>query len=87
MTIGQVHLTEKYARYRLKDPKRFSSFRIKDIGRPKHTKIVVGRLKKSGKWETQSILVARNDYNKGLRVAFTEGKRPVIVRKKLKKVM
>lgn len=83
--IHKVHLTKQYARYRLKDPKKFSAFRIKDVGRIGHTKIIVGKLKRSGKWVTQSILVNRKDYNAGLRVGFTQTGKPVVI--KLKKVI
>jgi hypothetical protein len=78
--IGKVHLTKQYARYRLRDPREFSAFRTKDVGRVGHTKIVVGKLRKGGQWVTQSILVNRNDYEKGLRVAFTQTGRPVMMR-------
>jgi len=70
MVIGKVHLTKNYARYRQIDPEKFvpGSFRTHDIGRTGHTKRIAGRLRSTGKWATQSILIARDDYNKGLRL-------------------
>src|SRR3990172_8321490 len=70
MTIGKVHLTENYARYRLREPNEFvkSSLRTHDIGRKGHAKRIAGKLKRSGKWETQAVLIARQDYAKGLRL-------------------
>jgi hypothetical protein len=85
MTIGKVHLTGRYARYRIRSPKSFKkgTFRTQDIGRIGHTKRIAGILK-SGKWATQSVLVSRPDYAKGVRVVKRYG-RPAIV--KLKRVM
>jgi len=70
MVVGRVHLTKRYARYRQIDPEKFipGSFRTHDIGRPGHTKRIAGRLKSTGKWATQSMLVSREDYAKGLRL-------------------
>lgn len=75
MTIGKVHLTENYARYRIKNPSEFekSSFRTQDIGRAGHSKRIAGKLKSSGKWATQAILIALPDYKMGLRL-FKKGK-------------
>ena len=69
MVIGKVHLTKNYARYRLVNPEKFvrGSLRTHDVGRKGHTKRIAGRLKTSGKWETQAILIARKDYDRGKR--------------------
>ncbi len=59
----KVDLTKKYARFRQFPPSRFSKFRTVDIGRKGHTKIIIGKEKKTGKWETQSMLMDRKDYD------------------------
>lgn len=61
MTIGKVHYTEKYARYRQKNPSLFQkgSFRIIDVGRPGHTKLIIGKLKGKTTTTVQSILKER----------------------------
>lgn len=66
MVVGGVHLTKNYARYRLIDPKKFiaGSLRTHDIGRKGHTKRIAGRLKSTGRWTTQAILILRDDYRK-----------------------
>jgi len=56
--------TKNWLRYRLEDPSKFisSSFRNVSIphteykGRIKGEKAIVGKLKKTGKWQIQSIL-------------------------------
>jgi hypothetical protein len=55
-------ITEKYARFRQRDPDEFvkGSFRTKKIANDKE--IVVGKEKKSKKYEVQSILVKRKRY-------------------------
>ncbi|MBA7623842.1 hypothetical protein ES703_31241 [subsurface metagenome] len=42
--VKKVHLTKRYKRTRIKDPKKFDkrSLRIKDVGRKGFTKIIVG---------------------------------------------
>ena len=68
MTIGKVHLTEAYARFRLAQPGRFKpkSFRIQKLG--KGIERVAGKLKSTGKWQTQSVLIPKPLYEKGMRV-------------------
>jgi len=75
MVVGGVHFTEEYARLRIKEPKLFkkTSFRTHDIGRRGHTKRIAGRLKSTGKWETQAMLIPREEYS------------PALARKYLKK--
>lgn len=54
-----IELRGKYLRIRQLDPKLFikGSFRTHDIGRRKGgTKRIAGRLKKTGKWATQSYI-------------------------------
>jgi hypothetical protein len=71
MVVGKVHLTKNYARYRQINPSKFiaGSFRTQELGLRGHTKRIAGRLKKTGKWATQSILLKRNDYDHGLRLS------------------
>lgn len=59
----KVHLTEKYARLRLEDPKKFSKLRVLDVGKPEGTKLIIGR--KHGKkiTEKQAVLLNRKDYS------------------------
>jgi hypothetical protein len=58
-----IELTKNYERHRIRNPKLFieSSFRTHDIGRKGYSKRISGRLKKSGKWATQSILISRKE--------------------------
>lgn len=81
--MKRPHFTRMYARYRIRDPRRFvrSSFRTHDIGRSGHSKRLAGRLKSNGNWATQSILIAKKDYRKGYRVKKRYG-RPIIYIKK-----
>ena len=67
--IHPNEITESYARHRIEDPSEFQkgSFRTQDIGREGHSKRIAGKLK-TGKWATQSILIKRQDYEKGLRL-------------------
>lgn len=83
--MKRPHFTKKYARYRIRSPKLFKkgSFRTQDIGRKGHSKRIAGILK-SGRWATQSMLISRRDYAKGMRVIKSYG-RPAIV--KLRKVI
>jgi hypothetical protein len=80
MTIGKVHLTKEYARYRVRNPKRFiaGSLRTQDIGRTGHSKRIAGRLRTTGKFATQAILIAKKDYVRGYRVRM-QYNRPKIV--------
>ena len=66
----KVHFTKGFARYRVKSPTAFkpTSFRTQDIGRKGHSKRVAGRLKKTGRWATQALLIKRSDFEAGLRV-------------------
>jgi len=76
MTIGEIHLTKNYARYRIIDPEEFikGSFKTMDVGRKGHTKIIRGRLKENGRWATQAILINKEDYLAGVRVVFKNGR-------------
>ena len=78
--MKRPHFTGRYARYRIRSPKRFisSSFRTHDIGRKGHTKRIAGRLKSIGNWATQAMLILKGDYNKGYRVRMVSG-RPKVV--------
>lgn len=49
--------TKNWLRYRQEDPGRFSQFRIKKISESRQ--LVVGKLKKTGKWIVQSIMKKR----------------------------
>lgn len=49
--------TKNWLRYRQEDPSRFSKFRIKKIS--ESGQLVVGKLKKTGKWIAQSIMKKR----------------------------
>lgn len=51
--------TKNWLRYRQAEPSKFSQFRIKDIN--KNRKIVIGKLKKTGKWKVQSIMKRRKN--------------------------
>ena len=78
----KVHLTKKYARFRVRNPLSFikSSFRTQDIGRKGHSKRIAGILKANKRWVTQAILINRMDYNRRMRVKKRNG-RPYIYKK------
>lgn len=80
MTIGKAHLTEHFARYRVKSPSSFEpgSFRTQHIG-SHGAERVAGRLKSTGEWATEAILIPKKEYEHGERVVFERGK-PKIVR-------
>jgi hypothetical protein len=79
--VIKPRFTKRYVRYRIEEPSKFraGSFRMQDIGRKGHSKRIAGQLRKSGKWKTQAILIAKGDYKEGTRVAKTKG-RAVIVK-------
>lgn len=56
--------TARYVRFRVRDPKRFirGSFRTHDVGRVGSTKRIAGRLRRSGKWATQAIIIEKGSY-------------------------
>ena len=63
MRAMKVHETERYSRYRIRDPEKFDprSFRIIDPGRPGHTKMVIGCPKgffKSGRCKVGTVVQA-----------------------------
>lgn len=68
--MKKPHFTKRFARYRIENPNKFikSSLRTHDIGRKGHSKRIAGRLKSTGEWKTQAILIAKSDYMKGLRL-------------------
>jgi hypothetical protein len=57
-------MTEKYARFRIKDPGRFkpSSLRTQSLG--ERVKRVAGQLKSTGDWDTQALLIDRVAFEK-----------------------
>jgi len=61
MVIGRAVKGKNYIRYRIRSPRVFKkgTFRTLDIGRPRKHMIIRGIRKKTGKWETQSILVEK----------------------------
>lgn len=63
MVIGKPHMTERYERWRIRDPREFDqrTFRTHDIGRPGYSKRIAGRLNKTGRWATQALLIAHNE--------------------------
>lgn len=61
--IKKPHMTANYERWRIRSPKAFKagSFRTHDIGRKGYSKRVAGRLSRTGKWATQSLLISRSE--------------------------
>jgi len=55
------HMTKNYVRYRIRSPKLFkkTSFKTLDIGRPKHHQLIRARLKSTGKYATQAVIVEK----------------------------
>tara|TARA_Y100000034_G_C6788957_1_gene353078 strand:- start:129 stop:359 length:231 start_codon:yes stop_codon:yes gene_type:complete len=49
--------TKNWLRYRQAEPGKFSKFRIKKISEKRQ--LVVGKIKKTGKWAVQSIMKKR----------------------------
>lgn len=49
--------TKNWLRYRKEDPEKFSIFRIKKVS-PK-TELVLGKLKRTGRWVIQSVMKKR----------------------------
>jgi hypothetical protein len=49
--------TRNWLRYRQEEPGKFSQFRVKKIS--KDRELVIGKLKKTGKWEVQSVMKRR----------------------------
>lgn len=63
-TNGVVHITDRYERWRIRDPSEFdaSTFRTHDIGRKGYSKRIAGVLKyNGGKWATQSLLISHDE--------------------------
>ena len=60
---GKVHVTERFERHRIRDPNDFieGSFRTHDIGKRGFSKRIAGRLKSTGEWATQSLLISRDE--------------------------
>jgi len=56
--------TKNWLRYRQENPEKFSRFRVKKISKRKM--LVIGKLKKTGKWLVQSVMKRRekNEKNK-----------------------
>jgi len=55
------HKTKGYTRYRIRSPKLFkkTSFRTLDVGRPGHHQLIRARLKSTGKYATQAVIVEK----------------------------
>lgn len=56
-------ITENYEQIRIIDPSEFQpdSFRTHDIGKKGYSKRIAGRLKSTGKWATQSMLISLDE--------------------------
>lgn len=63
MVIGRAEFTMggQYERWRIRSPQQFipNSFRTHDFGKTGYSKRIAGRLRATGKWATQSILISR----------------------------
>jgi len=55
--VKMIDIKKNYIFIRLKNPKKYIDFRTKDVGRPGHNMIVLGKLP-SGKWEAQALRVS-----------------------------
>ena len=51
--------TKNWLRYRQEEPGKFSKFRIKKVSDKRM--LVLGKLKKTGKWKVQSIMKKKNE--------------------------
>lgn len=79
MTVGKVHLTKRFARYRITEPSKFKrkTLRTQPIG-THGTKRIAGKLKTTNRFKTQAILIPRKRYLAGEKVVMHKG-RPSIV--------
>jgi ribosomal protein S27AE len=59
-------MTERFERHRILEPEMFvkGSFRTHDIGKPGRSKRIAGKLKDTGKWATQSLLISNDEPEK-----------------------
>lgn len=56
--------TEGYVRFRIESPSKFKkgSFRTVDIGQTGGHKLIRGKLKTTGAWKTQAVIVEKKTY-------------------------
>jgi len=67
-----IDISPSFIHVRVRNPHLFSKFRTKDVGRPGHTKIIVGKLR-TGNWTVQKYLLSRKDFDvkgKGMFIDF-----------------
>ena len=57
-------ITKNYVRFRIREPSKFnkSSFRLKNIGKPNHHKLVIGKLKGGKKMTVQALIINKKTY-------------------------
>jgi len=53
-----LDITKRFVRVRLKPPKDFVKLRNVDIGQKGYSKLIIGQNKKTGKWESQAMLIS-----------------------------
>jgi len=59
--VPKAELKKNYWFVRVRDPKYYSIFRTKDIGRPHHTLMILGKSRSTGKWVTQAWRFHKDD--------------------------
>lgn len=61
-----VETTKRWRRVRIRSPGLFikSSFRVLDIGEPKKHMLVRARLKSTGDWATQAVMIDKETWKK-----------------------
>ena len=76
--MKRVHLTARYARYRVREPSRFDKSSLRTVRAGKwargKAKLIRGALKSSGAYHTQAVLLKRKAYRAGYRVKRSGGK-------------
>lgn len=74
-----VRMTKRYERWQIRSPKDFikRSFRTHDIGRKGFSKRIAGKLKSTGKWGTQSLLISKVESEPMKRQLRTSAKRSI----------
>lgn len=57
----RIDVSKNFYRARIRNPTGFSKLRWKDVGKPGHTRIIVGRLKGKTTTTTQSVIIPKRD--------------------------
>jgi len=81
--MPRVDYTANFERRRIRDPNLFAEFKSKDIGRKGFSYIVLGRLKGTNKWVTQSLRIHKMESPK-MKAKLRKNARDMIRRAKIR---